>query len=202
MSIEEAHSLYAMFSAFGACAVVAVLVAFALLRFYLPAYLGEKGKNLATREDIAKITREVEQVRLQYSTLVEELKARHQLRLAAIDRRLQAHQDAFVHWYELFQVMHTSEVFKVASKCDVWWNENCLYLEPSVREGFLSCCFAARNHESLLKARSDPKEIKDNWAQIAAFPNLLFAAIKLPGLSELESQSLRLHDSAINAGGA
>lgn len=45
-----------------------------MLRSYLPSYAKEKGKNLATREDISEITRKVEEVRTQHSAQLEHLK--------------------------------------------------------------------------------------------------------------------------------
>jgi hypothetical protein len=42
-----------------------------LLKFYLPGYIKEKGKNLATKEDIADITDQIEQVKTEYSKQLE-----------------------------------------------------------------------------------------------------------------------------------
>jgi|GEM_PF-2410304 len=42
-----------------------------IVRRYLPAYAAEKGKNLATKEDIGEITRIVEEVRSQHGTELE-----------------------------------------------------------------------------------------------------------------------------------
>ena len=53
--------------------VIALAGAVALARWYLPSYLAEKAKGLATKEDIAEITREVEQVRHEYARHLEEL---------------------------------------------------------------------------------------------------------------------------------
>src|SRR5262249_2999875 len=58
------------------------------------------------KEDIAKITREVEQVKHEYARRLESLahqnrlvleqgSRRHQLRMAALDRRLEVHQQAY-----------------------------------------------------------------------------------------------------------
>jgi len=44
------------------------------VRGYFPAYLAEKGKNLATREDIAEITQSIEQVKLTYASQLEATK--------------------------------------------------------------------------------------------------------------------------------
>ncbi|WP_202619763.1 hypothetical protein, partial [Escherichia coli] len=106
-------ALKAMLAGFGAGALVAGGIAYLVVKYFLSSYLSEKGKNLATREDIEEITRMVEGVRTQYMALVEELKARHQLRLAAVDRRLQAHQDAFALWRKIMAATHTEAVGKV-----------------------------------------------------------------------------------------
>lgn len=37
------------------------------IRNYLPSYFGEKGKNLATKEDIGDITRRIEEIRAGYT---------------------------------------------------------------------------------------------------------------------------------------
>ena len=42
-----------------------------LIKFYLPGYIKEKGKNLATKEDIAGITDQIEQVKAEYSKQLE-----------------------------------------------------------------------------------------------------------------------------------
>jgi len=69
------------------------------------AYATKKGENLATKEDIADITRKVESVRAEYAeklqTLIHEKAAsreatqrHHQLSMAALDKRLEVHQTA------------------------------------------------------------------------------------------------------------
>ncbi|WP_213765501.1 hypothetical protein [Caballeronia sp. dw_19] len=72
-------------------------------------YFREKGKNRAMTEDIQRLTRAVEDIKAenareladlahQNSLLIEQTKSRQLLRVAAIDRRLQAHQEAFTRW--------------------------------------------------------------------------------------------------------
>lgn len=55
--------------------IVAIGIGGLLLKHYLPSYLTEKGKNLATKEDVEEITRKVEGVKTQYQSEVEKLKA-------------------------------------------------------------------------------------------------------------------------------
>jgi len=55
--------------------VLAVVVIAAMwMRFYLPSYLAEKGKNLASKEDVEELTRKVEGVRTQYLSELERLR--------------------------------------------------------------------------------------------------------------------------------
>jgi hypothetical protein len=55
-----------------------LLAAFGLMLFMrhlLPSYVAEKGKNLATKEDIGAITREIESVKATYAENIEALRA-------------------------------------------------------------------------------------------------------------------------------
>lgn len=60
---------------FEVCYFILLVGAILLGRSYLPKYFEEKGKNLATKEDIGAITDEVEKVKIQYSKDIEILKS-------------------------------------------------------------------------------------------------------------------------------
>lgn len=89
-----------------------VFALLAALASYLAAYLRTKGKNLATKEDIKGITDEIENVKTQYAKQIEmlshenrvilsQLQQRHELKMAALDKRLIAHQEAYTLWWRL-----------------------------------------------------------------------------------------------------
>ena len=91
---------------------IATGVALLLLRSFFPSYFNEKGKNLATKEDIGEITEAVESVKEDYTKrlkelehqnalVLEQLRMNQQLRLAAVEKRLAAHQEAFALWRRL-----------------------------------------------------------------------------------------------------
>ena len=68
----------------------------------------------------------------------------HQLRLAALDRRLQAHQEAFALWRGLLADMHDpARIGDAVRKCEDWWNNNCLYLSPDARQAFVQAYLTA-----------------------------------------------------------
>jgi len=186
MTIEELKLLLSYLGSFGVGAILAAGVVFFVLKSFIPSYLSKKAENLATHEDIAKITDEIERVKTQYAVLLEELRAKNQLRLAAIDRRLQAHQEAFTLWRELFGFTHTNEIGKAVLKCQDWWEKNCLYLEPKVREAFLDAYSAAHTHHALVQGQSDAQSIQESWKRITRFPDIVFEATQLPALTDME----------------
>ncbi|MDP3228147.1 MAG: hypothetical protein Q8N13_09220 [Acidovorax sp.] len=149
---------------------------------YLGTYLAEKGKNLATKEDVEKITDKVEAVKRQHQEVLENLKAGHQLRMVAAERRLQAHQEAFTMWRELFSAMHTPEVTAAVRRCTQWWEKNCVYLGPKSHHAFFDAFWAAAIHSDLLANRSPASEITGNWKKIAAAPNIILEEVALPPL--------------------
>lgn len=50
---------------------ISIAIVGLLIRVYLPGYIKEKGKNLATKEDIAAITKQIEQVKVEYAKQLE-----------------------------------------------------------------------------------------------------------------------------------
>lgn len=190
MTIEELRELLRYAGAFGVGGVVFLGIGWVFLKAYFSNYLSKKAENLATREDIAAITHEIEGVRTQYAVLIEESKAKHQLRMAALDRRLLAHQEAFTLWRELLGGVHTEAIGKIVIKCQDWWEKNCLYLEPKVREAFVAAYSAAHSHHAYVRANSESEIIMENWEKIMMFPKVLFEAIQLPPLSEVEAKPI------------
>jgi hypothetical protein len=75
-----------------------------LLRSFLPSYLTQKGQNLATKEDVAAITREVEAAKLEYVAQAERLRSdlnaalhERQVRYAKLhERRIEAIDGLYV----------------------------------------------------------------------------------------------------------
>src|SRR5262245_13021112 len=128
-----------------------------VIRSFFPIYMGKKAENLATKEDIAAITNEVERVKSfynnelkqlehQHERLLEELRAKQQLRMVAVEKRLEAHQQAYTLWRKLRSNAHLEGINSIVLECQEWWERNCLYLAPAAREAFLQAYFAAYDH--------------------------------------------------------
>ena len=54
----------------GVGAVLGAGIVYFFIKSFLPTYLSEKGKNLATKEDIASITDKVESVKTDYAIVI------------------------------------------------------------------------------------------------------------------------------------
>jgi hypothetical protein len=186
---------------FGAGVAVGVALFGLLGRMFLKGYLEEKGKSLATREDLGQLTKIVEEVKAQYVRIteevlqsnriwLEEIRSRHQLRLAAIDRRLDAHQKAFSLWREIVANLHGPKLTETVMKCQAWWGENCLYLSPNARSAFRSAYDAAFQHASLLQDRSAKDAVERNFALIMEAGAAIVEGAELPSLGAGEYSML------------
>ncbi|MEX3689323.1 hypothetical protein AB3X91_39725 [Paraburkholderia sp. BR14263] len=172
---------------------------------YVVSYMQEKGKNRATVEDIDKLTRIVEDIKTenasrlasishQNAVLIEQLKAKHELRFAAVDRRLQAHQEAFSRWRKLVANVNDEKIGPVAVECQAWWNDNALYLEPEVRNAFNRAYFAALDHRVLVEGGrvtgGGLESIEENMRVVLTLGDIIMRAVALPSLTEQEANAV------------
>jgi hypothetical protein len=101
MNPQDLTWLIEKLAKFGFVGLVSGGLVFFLCRNLLGSYLNKKGENLATKEDIAGLTKLVKDVEHGYNVQIEEMKAKQQFRMAALDKRLQVHQDAFALWRKM-----------------------------------------------------------------------------------------------------
>lgn len=155
----------------------------------LGGYLAEKGKNRATKEDIATITREVEQVRDEFNRGVEDLKASHQLRMVAAERRIQAHQEAFMQWQDLADALghgKYQEAADIERTLRAWERKNCMFLgEPGrnvVRRAvdFSNRMLFAAHHRDTAKMEDVLVLVAGGWESFVNLGNELLQQIDLP----------------------
>jgi hypothetical protein len=116
-----------------------------------------------------------------YAKALELFKTQNQLRLSALDERLRAHQEAYQLWREINTHLGTDKIQDVVVKCDKWWGEKCLYLEPEARDAFLKAWARAGILETMSPAtRTEAhKSINDTGAVIER-------CVALPALNEFE----------------
>jgi len=174
---------------YGTAFTIIGIVVYLLITRWLSSYLHEKGKNLADKEDIANITGLVSGVEHQYDLIIKQIDAKQQMRMAAVDKRLQAHQEAFTLWRKLTMEDDQGEG-PIALQCQDWWEKNCLYLEPAVRSAFVSAYSNAHLHAHLRATHASSVEVEKAWDAVMNFQIVLFKAIQLPPLTQEELKEI------------
>lgn len=198
MNPEEIQTIFIFFLRYGFEAVVAGVVVFLLIKYFLPGYLSQKGKNLATKEDISEITKKIAEVESTYNQILETFKAQHQLRLAAVEKRLQAHQEAFCLWRKINGALGSEHLPEIIRECDEWWGNNSLYLEPEPRRAFLEAWVSARDLK-WYQENSEASLVTKCHQQINYAGEAITKAVELPRLNELidaKEPSKKMHPAA------
>ena len=202
------------------CQLLALGVVPLFLWKYLPSYLSKKAENLATKEDIGEITRKVEEAKYEYTErlegitqqnrlLLEHIQYKNQLRLAALDRRLQAHQEAYTLWRNLVGEVHNEErIADKIMKCQDWWVKNSLYLDAEARQAFHTAYMSASTYCSiyteLRQASSDERKLREDvlaesWKSVNDAGEAIVKAVELPSLGEEEHRTVNpLEDGRAN----
>jgi hypothetical protein len=96
MDIADIEKLLSLIGSLGLGAAIGAVVVYLFIKSFLPSYISEKGKNLATKEDIASITDQVESVKTDYAKVLEELRSDNQIKLAAIEREKSIKKEVYL----------------------------------------------------------------------------------------------------------
>ncbi|ELV8763296.1 chromosome partitioning protein ParA, partial [Vibrio fluvialis] len=100
MSVNEIKDVFQEFYSLGFGGIFGAVFMYLIMRFFLPSYFSSKAKNLATKEDVGAITREVEQVKSGYAQMLEEVRNNHQMKLASIEREQLLRKDVYLEGFE------------------------------------------------------------------------------------------------------
>jgi hypothetical protein len=174
---------------------------------YFGAYLRRKAENRAQREDIKNLTKLVESIRAEYAQQLETLaqsnreilaasSQQHQMRLAVLEERFRAHQQAYTLCRELFHTVHTERITDAVIKAQNWWDQNCLYLDADARDAFWRGIRAAGLHADLLRSRADSRIIQENWKKIEDAQQALERSVALPPIKMPDSDAMQTKSSA------
>jgi hypothetical protein len=115
----------------------------------------------------------------------------HQLRLAALDRRLQAHQEAFALWRRLLADMHDpTKIGETVGRCQDWWDNNCLYLTPEARQAFAQAYLTAHTRHVTVQTR-DVELIRHEFEVIRRAGDLIVQGVELPPIPQGEDKPIQ-----------
>jgi len=141
----------------------------------------------------------LQEIRHQNQLVIEQGTRRHQLRLAALERRLVAHQEAYTRWWQLRRLIMRDEglkLFDFAYGCEEWWTQNCIFLEAEAREAFYKAIINAHVHGALIRDGSVSEgSKKESLAAIRRAGPLLVKAVELPVINADEETPSTLLDA-------
>ena len=111
-------------------------------------------------------------------------------RLASLDKRLQAHQEAFTLWREMsWSLFGNDDVMRTKVKdCQNWYIRNNLYLTAEAREAFQKAYMAGLHHNDFVNShkQSSSDETKEmvvnNFIELEAAGKIIEEAVELPSL--------------------
>lgn len=110
--------------------------------------------------------------------------------LAALDKRLEVHQEAYTEWKKIMgAVCGGEDIFNTVQKGERWWNNNCLYLDAASRRAFRDCLLLVHKYRDCLEETHHEQFRQDKpdvWERIMKPGKTLQAGVGLPGLGELE----------------
>lgn len=115
---------------------------------------------------------------------------RHQLAMAALDRRLEAHQTAYALWHHIVGAVHeANRIMEVLREADEWWRHNCLYLDAESRKALRDCIIFGSSHKDLLSgppSEESTRFVRESWAIIMKPGETLVRGAALPSLGDSE----------------
>ena len=124
------------------------------------------------------------------SCLVASENRKQQWELAALDKRLEVHQEAYREWQKIMGAVCGGEgIFNTVLEAEKWWNNNCIYLDPASRQAFRDCIFRVNeNKESLKKTNYKDFICKspEIWKQIMKPGQTIPEGVALSHLKEME----------------
>lgn len=129
-----------------------------------------------------------------FQVFVAEADRRHALRTAALERRLQAHQQAYALWRKLIWAPKEGQEFSdLITYCNTWWQDNCLYLTPAARRAFYRAINAIADHTRLVASHEDAKYVSEAWEDFEKAGNVIVAGVDLPPIGASETMRLGEH---------
>ena len=97
--------------------------------------------------------------------------------MAALEQKIKAHQEAYNLSWDLPSAAHKSETdFSYFQKCEKWYRENCLYLEPEARYAFFKAYRTAWIYKDYLndwKETKDSTDLKIAWNEITSAKSII-----------------------------
>ena len=119
---------------------------------------------------------------------------KHQLAMAALEKRLAVHQEAITIWCSIRNnIFNEQELYNIVEYAQDWYYKNCLYLDDTSRSDFWNCLMVAPNYAGLVRNyqetarqggaipdKTTENMINESWATIHKPAYSIPSGVKLP----------------------
>lgn len=102
----------------------------------------------------------------------------NRFRLAALDKRLDKHQEAYALWIRLLtNLFNEKELNGVVIECQNWYDNNCLFLDGPSRTAFKQAYVLAHGHKHYTQSMQE-----ESYNKILTAGRLLEIGVDLPAI--------------------
>ena len=102
----------------------------------------------------------------------------NRFRLAALDKRLEKHQEAYALWIRLLtNLFNENELNAVVIECQNWYDNNCLFLDGASRTAFKQAYVLAHGHKHYNQSMQE-----ESYNKILTAGRLLEIGVDLPSI--------------------
>ena len=108
-------------------------------------------------------------------------------RLAAVEKRLEIHQEAFSRWIKIFWSLNDAKVVLLVLEAQEWWTQNCIYLDPRSRDAFRKYLINAHS----FRLTDDREERKQVMAEFIEVGDFILEGVALPPVGADLTQEIR-----------
>ena len=128
-----------------------------------------------------------------------EMEQKDKFKMVSIEKRLAAHQQALVYWYEMREILYG----KVKNKNEIiqnlknFWKRNALYLEKETRKRFYQMIYTVMMNENKINDISTrenegleeySKEIKKDWDELEELFYIIFSEVEIEPIKITEPE--------------
>lgn len=126
--------------------------------------------------------------------VISDTNIKQQLRLAVLDKRFQAHQEAYTLWQGLLFIdRQKKESTQFILNCQEWWNKNCLYLSADARSAFKKAYIAADYLSQPVEVQAGLDARKKDMEDLKRAGEIILNGVNLPSIGEEESKRVDKH---------
>ena len=162
--------------------VIIILLGLTALGLFIRTFI----KSTVSESIKHQFETERQKMREEFEREIHGIDRKDRFRLAALDKRLAAHQEAYKIAVNLYWTTHDKGNIHTNAQNEYseFWNNNCLYLTQEAREALWQSSISHRDYDIFLKIyHDDPndptakKDLNERFEMISKAPDIIMSAV-------------------------